>query len=281
MPKSIELKDVHFSYSRGTPVHVLKGASLSVKKGEFVGIIGGTGQGKTTLLLCFNGLIPHFVKGDFKGDVFVDGINSKHSSVSELSSKVGLVFQKPDDQIFSLEVEDEIKFGPKNLGLSEEEVDKRFDEAVQLVGIESLVDKETNSLSAGQKQLVCIASVLSMEPEVIVLDEPTAELDFQNSRRVYSVLKELHERGKTVVVVEHKMKFISSVAERMMIINDGKIIADGDPGKIFSDVDFLSEIGIAPPTIRLLESRLNKEGMGFSFSNIEEAVEEIKKRCSK
>ncbi|MCD4739823.1 energy-coupling factor ABC transporter ATP-binding protein [archaeon] len=276
----LSLKDVSFVYTDSN-VNALEDVSLDFSKGEFIGLIGGTGHGKTTLLLCLNGLIPHFVKGTFSGSVLVDGVNTRGSSVSSLAPKVGLVFQNPDDQIFSLEVRDEVGFGPRNLGFSDKEVSEKVEEALSLVGITHLADSDTSNLSAGQKQLVCIASVLAMEPAVLVLDEPTAELDFKSSEKVYHVLNSLRDQGTTVIVVEHKMNFLSEYADRIIVLNNGRVFMDDTPDKVFSSVDKLSELGISPPSVYKLRDGLKKEGVVFSFSSVDEAIKQLSARLNK
>lgn len=277
MSTEIELREVSFAYKSSPQKKAIDNISLKIKGGEFLGLIGGTGQGKTTLLLCLNGLIPHFLKGEFSGNVFIDGVNSKKSRVAKIAPKVGLVFQNPEDQIFSLEVRDEISFGPRNLKLSGQEIIERVEMATKLTGIEELVDRETSSLSAGQKQLVCIASVLAMNPDVIVLDEPTAELDFKSSEKIYAVLDSFRKQGKTVIVVEHKMGFLSKYADRIIVLDKGMVVLDGSPDEVFSNIPTLSELGISPPTIYHLRHELLSQGVNVSFSNVGEAVEEIKK----
>lgn len=255
---SIEFKDVSFSYE-GSVEKALKEVSFKVEEGEFIGIVGGTGEGKTTLVRCVNGLIPNLIKGRFEGRVIVDGLDTRETPVSKMASKVGFVFQDPDDQIFALEVWDEVAFGLENMGFSKEDIEERVKKAAKLVGIENLLDKETNDLSKGQRQLVCIASVLTLDPKVLVLDEPTASLDFKSTRRIYNVLTNLNEKGKTILAVEHKTNFLARSASRILLIDNGQILRDLPPKEFFKEFDLLLEKGVEMPLFFLLSQELNKQ----------------------
>jgi energy-coupling factor transporter ATP-binding protein EcfA2 len=270
----IELRNVSFSYGESSE-KALDSVSLSVEKGEFIGVIGGTGEGKTTLALCFNGLIPQMVKGSFSGKVLVDRLDTSDTPVSKLAPKVGLVFQEPDDQIFAIDVREEIKFGPSNLGLGEKAVKKRVEQAAELVGITPLLNRDTTSLSQGQKQLICIASVLAMNPDIIVLDEPTAEVDYKSARKIYEVLHALKKDGKTVIVVEHRTGFLAEHASRVLVMEKGRIVRDGAPSETFSDVTFLEGLGLEVPPMQKLRHELAKKGRPLSFSTMKEAVKEL------
>ena len=238
----IKVERVNFSYPGKS---VLKNVDFDVKSGEFVGLVGPTGCGKTTLAYCLNGLIPNSIRGKFSGNVFVDGMNTKKHKVAEIARKVGLVFQDPEWQIFSLTVEDEIEFGIKNLGLSGTK--KRVTNALELVGLKGYENREPHRLSQGQKQKLCVASVIATDPEVIVLDEPTSQLDYKNTKNIHEILKKLNKKGKTVILIEHDTDFLAEYCDRILIMDDGKIIRDDPTKKIFSQVNFLKKLGVKVP----------------------------------
>ncbi|MCD6414241.1 MAG: ABC transporter ATP-binding protein [Candidatus Diapherotrites archaeon] len=268
----IRFEDVSFSYE-GSDKKAIQNISLKVDEGEFVGIVGGTGEGKTTLVRCLNGLIPNLIKGEFKGKVIVGGLDTRKTKVSEMAGTVGFVFQDPDDQIFALDVWDEITFAPENFGLSDEEVRGRVEAAAEMVGITHLLDKETNNLSKGQRQLVCVASVLALNPKVMVLDEPTASLDFNSTRKIYETLKKLNEAGKTIIVVEHKTNFLSENADRILFLDGGKLAYDLPPNKLFQDVKAIEKRGVEIPVPYLLSHKLKSAGKDANFSNLDDVLD--------
>ncbi len=239
---AIEMKDVFFSYPGK---EVLKNVNLTIKDGDFVGITGPTGSGKTTLAYCFNGLIPHAIRGKFSGSVVVCGKDTKKNKVADMAGKVGFVFQDPDWQIFSLSVKDEVSFGLNNLKMGN--VDKRVGEALAMVGMEGSEDVMPHNLSHGQKQKLCIASVLAMEPEVIILDEPTSQMDHRSCVNVYGILKRLNKEGKTVIVIEHDTDNLAQYANRVVLIENGMIVKEGPTKKVLSDRKALETLGIKIP----------------------------------
>lgn len=241
----IDVKNVSFSYPRKPEKKVLRDVSFSLRSGDFAGITGSTGSGKTTLAYCFNGLIPHAVRGNFSGSVKVRGLDTRKHKIAELAKKVGLVFQDPDWQLFSLTVRDEISFGLKNLKLGN--IEKRIGDAIRMVGLEGYEDTEPYNLSQGQKQKLCIASVLAMEPDVIVLDEPTSSLDYRNTMHIYDILRGLNKKGKTVVVVEHNTDMLSKYANRVLLMEDGSVVKHGPVKEVFADRKMLERLGIKIP----------------------------------
>jgi len=249
---------------------VLRNVNIEMKKGEFIGIIGATGSGKSTFALCLNGIIPNSVQGKFSGEVEIFGKNTKSSETFELAEHVGLVFQDPDSQIFSIGVEDEISFGPENLGLEKDEIHKRVDSALDTVKIKDLKDRETFTLSQGQKQKVCIASVLAMDLDVIILDEPTSQLDFKSTREIYEILEDLHKNGKTVIVIEHKTDWLLKHADRILVLDGGKFILDGRPSEVFKKFKTLERIGIEIPKALRFERFLRNNGIK---TNLKELLE--------
>ena len=260
----IKIRNLSFAYSE-TPI--LKNISLEVKDGEFVGIAGGTGSGKTTFALALNGIIPHLVKGKFSGDVEVSGKNTKNFQVFDLSKSVGFVFQDPDYQIFSINVEDEISFGLENMGLEKKEVKKRVAAALDALGIRDLRDKETFALSLGQKQKLCIASVLAMNPDTIVLDEPTSQLDFRGTKDIYEILKSLNNKGKTILVIEHKTEWLLKYASRMLVLDRRNFVLDGKPSDVLKSPK-LARTGVEIPAVFRIEKYLKRSGIRIDFEKL-------------
>jgi len=238
----IKVERVNFSYPGK---RVLKDIDLNVESGEFIGLVGPTGCGKTTLAYCLNGLIPNSIRGKFSGNVFIDGMNTREHKVPEIARKVCLVFQDPDWQIFSLTVKDEIEFGIKNLGLSGTR--KRVKQALELVGLKEYENREPHRLSQGQKQKLCVASVIATDPKIIVLDEPTSQLDYKNTKNIHEILKKLNRKGKTIILIEHDTDFLAEYCNRVLIMDDGKIIKDGSIDRVFSRVNFLKRLGVKVP----------------------------------
>lgn len=240
----IKAEGVNFSYPGRK---VLRNVSFRVKHGDFVGITGSTGSGKTTLAYCFNGLIPRSIRGKFSGTVTVDGKDTRKSKISEMATKVGFVFQDPEWQIFSLSVNDEVAFGMKNLKM--DRIDGRVREALKMVGLEENEDMLPYNLSQGQKQKLCIASVLAMEPEIIVLDEPTSQLDYRSTMNIYGILKDLNRKGKTIIVIEHDTDMIAKYADSVLVLDDGRLVKNGDPMKVLCDRKLMDRLGIKVPVV--------------------------------
>ncbi len=238
----IKIKDVRFSYPER---EVLKGVTLDIAEGDFMGITGSTGSGKTTLAYCINGLIPHSVRGKFSGSVTVGGMDTRKHKIAELSRKVGIVFQDPDWQIFSLTVKDEVEFGLKNLKM--DDVEKRALAALKTVGLSGYEETLPHKLSHGQKQKLCIASVLAMEPDVIILDEPTSQLDHRSTMSVYGMLRDINKKGKTVIVIEHNTDLLAEHAKSVAVLDSGRIAKAGPARKVLSDRKLLERLGIKVP----------------------------------
>jgi energy-coupling factor transport system ATP-binding protein len=232
MVELIRISKLSFSYGKNT---VLSKINLSVEKGEFLGIIGPVGSGKSTLLFTMNGVIPHLLGGNFEGEVLVCGMDTRKTKVSELSKTVGIVLQDPNSQIFSLRVRDEVAFALENRHMPREEIEKRVLKYLKLFGLESMLDKNPNNLSEGQKQKLTIASTLAMEPEVILLDEPSSSLDFASASRLYEILKQLNRQGRTIIVAEHDTEMLMDNAKRIVLLKDGRIELDGPSKKILSN----------------------------------------------
>jgi len=254
----IEFERVSFTY-RGLKRPAIKDVDLRIEKGEYVVITGPTGCGKSTLLRCINGLIPHFYEGDFKGNVYVDGLNTREHQVFELATRAGLVFQDPESQIFCLTVESELAFGPENLGLPPDEIGRRIAESAELTEVSGILDRLTYELSGGEKQRVAIAAVLALKPSILVLDEPTSNIDPKGTLRILEVVRRLNQvYGTTVVIVEHKLELVSLHADRMVLMKEGEIVEDGSPRKVLTSETALN-MGIGIPKVVQLYLRLKKE----------------------
>lgn len=256
----IEAKNLKYTYpGRNEPS--LLDVSLTVKKGEFVVLTGPSGCGKTTLCRCFNGLIPHFYGGTLEGDLRVAGLEVVEHEISELAKHVGLVFQNPQNQLFSLSVEKDVAFGLENMGVLREEIQKQVDWALTMTGIEDLRDRAPHELSGGQQQRVAIASVLAMKPEVMVLDEPTSFLDPLGAQTIFEVIHDLNERlGITVVLVEHRLDLASQYADHIVVMDEGKVLLDGEPRGVFGS-EKAQSVGVGIPKAARLYQVLEQHGV--------------------
>ncbi len=260
MSKFIEFENVSFAYrdeEEGTEHKVIENLSLSIEKGDFVCVLGHNGCGKsTTAKLCNAILIPG------SGKVYVDGIDTAdESKINDIRRKVGMVFQNPDNQIVATIVEDDVAFGPENLGIEPTEIRRRVDEALKQVEMYDFRLSEPHKLSGGQKQRVAIAGIIAMKPECIVLDEPTAMLDPRGRREVMKTVKMLNEEfGITVVFITHYMDEAVR-AKRVIVMDEGKIVLDGTPREVFVNTDTLKSVGLDVPEATELAMLLNKEGV--------------------
>ena len=276
----LTIRDLYFKFYRGTDF-VLKGINLTFNSKEFVLLIGPSGCGKTTLINTINGLIPHTIRGIRKGEVLIEGVDVKDMELREVSTKVGTVFQDPETQFFTLTVLDELAFGPENLKMPVEEIEKRIDFAVKATGIENLLEKDISSLSGGQKQRVAIASVLTMKPKILILDEPTTNLDPRGAAEVLRTIRKLRdETDMLIILIEHRLEEVSKYADRVIVMNDGQILADGDPRKVYSNPQILYNLGIRPPwsaevSIKLKELGLLPKDTPVAISP-EEAAEQLR-----
>ncbi|AZT90503.1 energy-coupling factor transporter ATPase [Caldicellulosiruptor changbaiensis] len=269
----IEMRDVEFVYGYKTPFEkkVLSNMNLTISKGEFIGIIGKTGSGKSTLVQLMNGLlIPQ------RGDVIVDGINTKEKKkVKEIRKRVGLVFQYPEYQLFEETVYRDIAFGPKNLGFSDEEIEKRVKEVCELLEIpRAILEKSPFELSGGQKRRVAIAGILAMDPECLILDEPTAGLDMRGRKRIFNIIERLHrEVKKTIILISHNLEDVASMCERVIVLNKGEIYFDGPKQEIFENIHLLEKSGLIAPDILYLQHRLKMRG--FKIERFEYRIENV------
>ncbi len=239
----VELRDVTYKYPL-TDNPVLKNINLAVNEGEFVAIVGPNGAGKSTLCYTIASFIPHFFKGELTGTVEVAGIESHKSTLDDWVLNVGLAFQNPFNQITGAKytVYEEIAFGLENIGIPRDEIKVRVEDVMNLTGITDLADRSPYSLSGGQQQRVALTSILVMQPKVLVLDEPTSQLDPIGTREVFGVIREMAHRGLTVILVEHKVEWIAAFADRVIALKDGSILLEGTPGEVFTS-SLLAENG--------------------------------------
>ena len=276
----LETRDLYFRYPDGT--EVLKGINFKVKKGEMVSILGPNGAGKSTLFLHFNGILT-----PWKGKVLIKGEPIKYDkkSLIEVRKTVGLVFQNPDDLIFAPTVKEDVAFGPLNLGLPKDEVERRVKEALKAVGMEGFENKPPHHLSGGQKKRVAIAGILAMQPEIIVLDEPTSGLDPVGASKIMKLLYELNKEGMTIIISTHDVDLVPVYADRVYIIYDGKILKEGTPKEVFSDVETIRKANLRLPRVAHLIEILNKKDKipiewGFTIGEVRRNLAEyLKEKC--
>ncbi len=275
---AITLEHVEYKYSEGTPMETdaLHDVNLEIEDGEFIGLIGHTGSGKSTLIQHLNGLM-RATSGDIRyngSSIYAEGFSMK-----ELRSKVGLVFQYPEHQLFEVDVFTDVCFGPKNQGLSKEVTEERAKEALSLVGIgESYYKKSPFELSGGEKRRVAIAGVLAMKPEVLILDEPTAGLDPKGRDEILGQVVRLHrERGMTVILVSHSMEDVAKYVDRIMVMNHGELVFNDTPKAVFAHYKELEQMGLAAPQVTYIAHALKDAGfpMKTDVITVEEAEEAI------
>jgi len=239
----ITIKNVNFGYVKEHPV--LCNLSLQITPGEFIGVVGANGSGKSTFAYLLNSLIPHAMHGYFSGEVTIDGISTREHNVAFFAKKVGLLFQNPDFSLFNLTVKDEIAFGLKNLHY--DNIESRVSQALALVGLNDYAERDPQTLSLGEKQKVCLAGTLALDNDYIVLDEPIAMLDYKSSLEIYSILKKLNQAGKTIIVIEHDTDFLRRFAQRVIAFTNGKLSADDAATKVFANQTLLNQLEIKPP----------------------------------
>ena len=271
----IEIKNLNHIYMPGSPFETkaLDDVTLTINDGEFIGLIGHTGSGKSTLVQHLNGLM----KPD-SGTVLVDGMDTgaKETDLREVRRRVGLVFQYPEHQLFEETVRKDVAFGPRNLGCDEAEIEQRVRDACAQVGLgEDVLDKSPFDMSGGQKRRVAIAGVLAMQPRVLVLDEPTAGLDPRGRKELTELIRQLHEdAGNTIVMVSHSMDDIASLAQRIIVMNKGRVAMDGTPREVFSRPQELMEMHLGVPAAARLALRLRE--MGYNIPDDVYMLEEIR-----
>ena len=257
----VKIRDLYFKYPNSNEF-ALKNINLDIKKGDFVVIGGRSGCGKSTLLYTLNGIIPHAISGEMQGTVSVCGLNTKEHEINELASKVGMVFQNPEAQLFNVTVEDEIAFIAENMNFTRERIVRCVDFALDAIGIRDLRNRYPFELSGGEKQRVAIASAISVKPEILVLDEPTADIDNKGKVMVLDTLNKLNKMGVTIVIAEHDFDEIAKYATRMILLDQGWIVADGNPRDLFLN-QIINRLGLrAPQTVEIalkLRNKVNRE----------------------
>lgn len=260
----IRTENLTYVYGEGTPFRkvAVDGVNLDIDEGEIVGVIGHTGSGKSTLMQHLNGLLK-----PTSGKVFIDGeeLFADKSRLKDIRFKVGLVFQYPEHQLFEETVYKDIAFGPKNMGLSDDEIDRRIRETARLVGLkEELFNKSPFELSGGQKRRVAIAGVMAMNPKVLILDEPTAGLDPRGRDRILGLIKEYHrEKGTTVLLVSHSMEDVAKTVSKILVMNDAKVFMYSDRSGVFAHARELTDMGLTVPQVTRVFDRLREMGIEF------------------
>lgn len=274
----IEISNFSFRYREGG-ARTVRDVNLTIPDGMFVGITGAAGSGKSTLTYAFNGIIPHCYPGDFFGSVKIDGVDTCEASLTDISRMVGSVCQDIESQMVSSVVEDEILYGLENFGVPKDEIESRVSEALETMGIADLRHRNIAGLSGGQKQKVAVAAVIALKPRVLVLDEPTAELDPASSVGVFELLRGYAQNnGTTVIVVEQKIALLSEYADKLLIVDDGAIAFEGTPPEVLAHSDELLEIGVNCPRSTSLVNGLRKRGLyaGPAVRNVDQAVQVCK-----
>lgn len=261
---AIEIEEVSFRYAPRAP-EVLHEVSLRIDQGDFVALIGQNGAGKTTLAKHFNGLLK-----PTSGRVHAMGIDTKNANIATLARTVGYVYQNPDHQIFAQKVRTEVAFGPRNLGLDQDEVERRVVEALALVGLTEHADDYAFSLGRGQRQMLAVASVLAMRPPTLVVDEPTTGLDRKGARAILDLLSTWNANGQTIVVITHDMTLVAERVPRTVVVSGGRIIADGPTREVLSNADLLASAFLRPPQVTRIAQRLAAFGVSPTTMTVPE-----------
>ena len=263
---SIKIENLKHIYMPKSPFEkvALDNVNLEIENGEFIALIGHTGSGKSTLIQHMNGLLK-----PSSGKIIIDDVDITDGSIklSDIRKKVGLVFQYPEYQLFEETIEKDIEFGPRNLGLEQEEITRRVKKSMEMVGLDydTYKDKSPFDLSGGQKRRVAIAGVIAMEPKILILDEPTAGLDPKGRDDILGQIKILHTKYKmTIVLVSHSMEDVGKLAERIIVMNKGKVVLEGSPSKVFKEIDKLESIGLGVPQVTYLMKALKEKGFDVS-----------------
>nr|WP_318659105.1 ABC transporter ATP-binding protein [uncultured Treponema sp.] len=277
----IEIQELTFKYA-GAKENALNNITLKIEKGDFVGIIGESGAGKTTLCNCMNALIPHHYRGDYYGSVKVDGTDTFDTNTSTLALKVGSVFQDIESQLVTSFIEEEILFGLENFGVPQNEIENRITSALDSLGITELRHRELSSLSGGQKQKVVIAAILAIEPDILILDEPTGELDPASSVQIFSLLKKLNEeKGITVVIAEQKIMLLCEYVKKLIVLEKGNCVHYGEIRSTLTHQKEMEEAGINCPRVLTLTGEMMKQNLiPSSFSKEDRICLDAKEAAS-
>jgi energy-coupling factor transport system ATP-binding protein len=272
----VNLQNVTYKYPL-TELPVLRNIDLQVEEGEFVAVVGPNGAGKSTLCYTIAGFVPHFFKGELTGSVVVNGKELQTSTLSEWVLSVGLAFQNPFNQISGAKytVFEELAFGLENIGIPREEMIARVEETMKLTGISDLADRSPYSLSGGQQQRVALTSILVMQPKVLVLDEPTSQMDPVGTREVFGVVRTMAERGMTVIMAEHKVEWIAQFADRVVALHEGQVLLEGKPSEVLTS-DLLPKKGFGISRYTSVARKAREQGLwkkGTLPVTLEQAVE--------
>lgn len=267
MANFIEVKDLVYRYSKeqgdDNLCPAIDHVSIEIKRGEYIAISGSNGSGKSTFARCLNGLLL-----PTEGEILVDGMDTNDDDlIWDIRKKIGMVFQNPDNQIVSSMVEDEVAFGPENIGIENPELRKRVDNALKSVGMYEYRNREAHKLSGGQKQRIAIAGAVAMRPDCIVFDEPTAMLDPKGRNQVMKVIRELNDQGITIILITHFMEEVAE-ADRVLVMKSGKLLADSVPEDVFADTDLIESAGLEIPAAVLLRNELIENGISLSHEVI-------------
>jgi cobalt import ATP-binding protein cbiO 2 len=267
MANFIEVKDVVYRYSKeqgdDNLCPAIDHVSIEIKSGEYIAIAGSNGSGKSTFARCLNGLLL-----PTEGEILVDGMDTNDDDlIWDIRKKIGMVFQNPDNQIVSSMVEDEVAFGPENIGIENPELRKRVDNALKSVGMYEYRNREAHKLSGGQKQRIAIAGAVAMRPDCIVFDEPTAMLDPKGRNQVMKVIRELNDQGITIILITHFMEEVAE-ADRVLVMKSGKLLADSVPEDVFADTNLIESAGLEIPAAVLLRNELIENGINLSHEVI-------------
>lgn len=276
MANFIEVKDLVYRYSKeqgdDNLCPAIDHVSIEIKRGEYISIAGSNGSGKSTLARCLNGLLL-----PTEGEIIVDGMDTNDDDlIWDIRKKIGMVFQNPDNQIVSSMVEDEVAFGPENIGIENPELRKRVDNALKSVGMYEYRNREAHKLSGGQKQRIAIAGAVAMRPDCIVFDEPTAMLDPKGRSQVMKVIRELNDQGITIILITHFMEEVAE-ADRVLVMKSGKLLADSVPEDVFADTNLIESAGLEIPAAVLLRNELIENGISLSheFINKDDLVDAL------
>lgn len=267
MANFIEVKDLVYRYSKeqgdDNLCPAIDHVSIEIKRGEYISIAGSNGSGKSTLARCLNGLLL-----PTEGEILVDGMDTNDDDlIWDIRKKIGMVFQNPDNQIVSSMVEDEVAFGPENIGIENPELRKRVDNALKSVGMYEYRNREAHKLSGGQKQRIAIAGAVAMRPDCIVFDEPTAMLDPKGRKQVMKVIRELNDQGITIILITHFMEEVAE-ADRVLVMKSGKLLADSVPEDVFADTNLIESAGLEIPAAVLLRNELIENEINLSHEVI-------------
>jgi energy-coupling factor transport system ATP-binding protein len=264
----IVARDVKYAYEGG--IEALRGVNLRINRGEFIAVVGGNGSGKTTLAKNLNGLLR-----PTSGSVYVAGSPAAKMTVAELARYVGYAFQNPDHQLFSGTVEEEVRFGPRNLGMTDADVKRQAEHAIALMGLGGFRAEQPLSLTLGIRRKVSIASVIAMDPQLILLDEPTTGLDAAEIGDLMSCVRALNKEGHTLILITHDMRLVAQHAKRVLVMAGGRIVLDSDPAGAFADIEILRSSKLEPPPVTVLAHRLAEFGISKDIAKPEQLVDGI------